>query len=163
MRRIASLLAEFLQLCDERGVTYYEPMKLSSLLTLCGAAAMVTLPLAPISAQTPTPVAGKTGTEAKPPRHQMPSIEDKLDRMKKNLDLTDDQVAKLKEVFEGQKAAMQPIASDKSLSPKERREKMKPLMEETKTKINAILTPEQQAKFEAARKDRKKDKADKND
>ena len=72
-----------------------------------------------------------------------------LEPVSKDLNLTDDQKAKLQEVFKAQREAM------KDLSPEERREKMKESREAMNAKIKAILTAEQYAKWEKIRDERR--------
>ena len=74
---------------------------------------------------------------------------DMLKKMAEELSLTDDQKAKLQEVFKAQREAM------KDLSPEERREKMKESREATNAKVKAILTAEQYAKWEKIRDERR--------
>ena len=74
---------------------------------------------------------------------------DMLKKMAEELSLTDDQKAKLQEVFKAQREAM------KDLSPEERREKMKESREATNAKVKEILTAEQYAKWEKIRDERR--------
>jgi len=80
------------------------------------------------------------------------NIDERLARMKDALSLSDDQVTKLKAIFEDQKAQLDPIWKDTSLSKEQKREKSKPIVESTKAKVDAVLTPEQQAKLKELRK-----------
>ncbi|HEY8902071.1 MAG TPA: hypothetical protein VIM48_00100 [Chthoniobacterales bacterium] len=89
-----------------------------------------------------------------PQQHRM-TIDERLARMKDALSLSDDQVTKLKAIFEDQKAQLDPIWKDTSLSREQKREKSKPIMESGKAKVNAVLTPEQQAKLKELRKEHK--------
>jgi Spy/CpxP family protein refolding chaperone len=81
------------------------------------------------------------------------SIDQRLEMMKSKLSLTDDQVAKLKTIFEAQKAQLDPIFQDKSLTPEQKREKAKPIMEAGRAKVDEVLTPEQKAKRDEFRKE----------
>lgn len=83
------------------------------------------------------------------------SIDQRLAMMKSKLSLTDDQVAKLKSIFEAQKAQLDPIFQDKSLTPEQKREKAKPIMDAGKAKVDEVLTPEQKAKRDEFRKEAK--------
>jgi Spy/CpxP family protein refolding chaperone len=74
---------------------------------------------------------------------------DMLKKMAEELNLTDDQKAKLQEVFKAQREAM------KDLSPEERREKMKESREAMNAKLKEILTAEQYAKWEKIRDERR--------
>lgn len=116
------------------------PMKRLSLLAVATAAL---LPLTFVSAQ-----------QQGGPRMRM-SIDQRLAMMKSKLSLTDDQVAKLKSIFEAQKAQLDPIFQDKSLTPEQKREKAKPIMDAGKAKVDEVLTPEQKAKRDEFRKEAK--------
>jgi Spy/CpxP family protein refolding chaperone len=115
-----------------------------SLLQLCSVAAVALLPFAPLAAQT------KDAGAPPPPKL---TIDQRLAKMKAAVDLSDDQVAKLKAIFEAQKAAADPIQQDKTLSKDEKRAKLKAIMADTKTKVAAVLTPEQRVKLAAVRKE----------
>jgi Spy/CpxP family protein refolding chaperone len=119
---------------------HHTPMKRLSLLAVAAAAL---LPISFVSAQ---PQGGGAP-------HMRMSIDQRLEMMKSKLSLTDDQVAKLKTIFEAQKAQLDPIFEDKSLTPEQKREKAKPIMDAGKEKVNAVLTPEQQAKRDELRKE----------
>jgi periplasmic protein CpxP/Spy len=60
------------------------------------------------------------------------------------LDLNDDQKAKLKDVFADSKSKHDSIMNDSSLTQDQKKEKMKSLREETTSKVNQVLTPDQQ-------------------
>lgn len=86
------------------------------------------------------------------------NIEQRLETMKTNLGLSDDQVAKLKSLFEEQKAALDPIFQDQSLSPEQRREKARPINQETRQKVADVLTPEQREKMKEIRQQKAAEK-----
>ena len=71
-----------------------------------------------------------------------------LDGMAKQLDLTDDQKAKVKPVMEDQQKQMADLRKDTSLAPADRRAKMKEIRDGTGAKLKEILTPEQYAKWQ---------------
>jgi len=112
-------------------------------LSLLAVATAALLPLTFVSAQ-----------QQGGPRMRM-SIDQRLAMMKSKLSLTDDQVAKLKSIFEAQKAQLDPIFQDKSLTPEQKREKAKPIMDAGKAKVDEVLTPEQKAKRDEFRKEAK--------
>jgi Spy/CpxP family protein refolding chaperone len=82
-------------------------------------------------------------------------MRDRLQTAVESLDLTDDQKAKLKDIFADAKTQRQTIVNDASLSEDQKKTKMKELHQATKTKVSNILTPEQQtmlkSKMEAAK------------
>ncbi|MGH9685358.1 MAG: hypothetical protein ACRD4S_17325 [Candidatus Acidiferrales bacterium] len=71
----------------------------------------------------------------------------RLDWLSKKLNLTDDQKAKIKPILDDESSSMKGVRDDTSLSQTERHAKMKDLHQATDSKINDILTPEQQQKF----------------
>jgi Spy/CpxP family protein refolding chaperone len=72
-----------------------------------------------------------------------------------SLSLTDDQKAKVKDIFADAKAKHQAVSNDTSLTDDQRKAKLKELHEGTLAKVNAVLTPDQQtelkSKIEAAK------------
>lgn len=72
-----------------------------------------------------------------------------------SLNLTDDQKAKVKDIFADAKTKRQAVSNDTSLSDDQKKTKMKELHEGTLAKLNEVLTPEQQtelkSKMEAAK------------
>lgn len=121
-----------------------------------GALIAAAVPLPPLSAQSQSGAAA--GQKSPQPRK---SIEERLSSMKADLSLSDDQVAKLKAVFEDQKAKLDPIWQDASLSKEQKQEKVKPVVMETRAKIDGVLTPEQKTKLEQTRKEKKEKHAEK--
>lgn len=78
----------------------------------------------------------------------------KLDKLKTELTLTDDQARKIQAIMEEQQKAGKAIRDDASLSKEQKMEKMKAHRAETDAKINTELTPEQQAKWAEMKKNR---------
>ena len=78
----------------------------------------------------------------------------RLERMKINLTLTDNQVASIKTAQETLHTQMKALHEDESLVPEQKKEKMKALFEQHKATVKAILTPEQLNKWESSRKPR---------
>jgi Spy/CpxP family protein refolding chaperone len=72
-----------------------------------------------------------------------------------SLNLTDDQKAKVKDIFTDAKTKRQAVSNDTSLSDDQKKAKLKELHEGTMAKLNAVLTPDQQtelkSKIEAAK------------
>jgi periplasmic protein CpxP/Spy len=74
-----------------------------------------------------------------------------MDRAAKELGLTADQQAKWKEIGQAERAAGKPIMDDTSLSKEDRRAKMKELNKTYADQRRAVLTPDQQTKFDEMR------------
>ena len=77
-----------------------------------------------------------------------------LAKMKTNLSLTDEQVAKLKTQRTGMQTKMEKIKSNESLSRIEKKEKMMALKAEAKEQHQKIFTAEQMKKMEEMKKNR---------
>jgi periplasmic protein CpxP/Spy len=71
----------------------------------------------------------------------------RLEWLSKELNLTDDQKAKVKPILEDEGKQMKAAREDTSLSQDQKRDKMKQIHETTNSQINDILTPDQQKKF----------------
>lgn len=81
------------------------------------------------------------------------SAEQHLQMLSEKLNLTDDQKAKLKPILQDQMQQMKAVREDSSLSEDQKRAKMKSIHESLHDQINAVLTPEQQAKFKQMQHD----------
>jgi Spy/CpxP family protein refolding chaperone len=123
-------------------------MNTTRLSLLAGGALAALLPLTPLCAQDTAPAA-PAATASKGP-----SVDERLAKMKEKLSLTDDQVKALKPVYDDQKTKIDAVRADTTLTKEQKKEKVKSIMDDTKTKVYATLTPEQKAKAEQARKDR---------
>jgi Spy/CpxP family protein refolding chaperone len=80
-------------------------------------------------------------------RGQMPTPEQRLQRMTQALNLTEDQQTKIKPILENESTQMQSLRSDSSLSQEDRMAKMKQIRENTTSQINPILTADQQKQY----------------
>jgi Spy/CpxP family protein refolding chaperone len=69
--------------------------------------------------------------------------------MMNELNLTSDQKSQLRELYEQNKQQRDAIKNDSSLTPDQKKQKMKDLHKSQSEKMNSILTPEQQAKRKA--------------
>ena len=83
------------------------------------------------------------------------AMRDRLQSAVESLDLTGEQKAKVKDIFADAKTQRQTIMNDASLNEDQKKTKMKELHQATKTKVNNVLTTEQQialkSKMEAAK------------
>jgi periplasmic protein CpxP/Spy len=85
----------------------------------------------------------------------------KKDAMMKELNLSEDQKAKLKEMREANKGKRDAIKNDSKLTDDQKKEKMKALKDEQKKNMQGVLTDEQKAKMKEMKskmKDEKKDR-----
>ena len=83
------------------------------------------------------------------------AMHDQLREAVNELNLSDDQKGKVKDIFDEAKAKRGAILKDTSLTDDQKKEKMKGLRVDTKAKVNEVLTPEQRTqlkeKMEAAK------------
>jgi Spy/CpxP family protein refolding chaperone len=70
------------------------------------------------------------------------------DRMKQELNLTDDQTAQVKAILEDGRTKMEALRSNSSLSQEDRRSQMMSIHEAQQEKIEALLTPDQKTKYQ---------------
>ncbi|MEJ5253672.1 MAG: hypothetical protein HPY54_00745 [Chthonomonadetes bacterium] len=67
------------------------------------------------------------------------------------LNLTDEQKAKIKNIWQNAREQAQKIRSDTSLKPEEKRARLRELRRSTRQEIGSVLTPEQRTKWERLR------------
>jgi periplasmic protein CpxP/Spy len=80
-------------------------------------------------------------------RHMDP--ERRIEKMQERLSLSDSQTAQVRQIFTESHAQMESIRSNGSLAPEDRRAQMMTLHQGEQARIRAVLTPDQQAKFDA--------------
>ena len=92
---------------------------------------------------------------ALPQADQKKMMHDKLQEVVNDLNLSDDQKSKMKDIFSDAKSKRDAIINDTSLTDDQKRAKMKELHTGTMSKVNEVLTPEQRTqlkeKLEAAK------------
>ena len=91
------------------------------------------------------PVGQTTRPEWRRPRM---SPAERLSHLSKVLNLTGDQKAKIELILKDEQEKRRAIMSDSSLSREDRRTQMMDLMKSSQAMIRALLTPEQQQKFD---------------
>lgn len=101
-----------------------------------GIAAGLTLPVLPVKLSSAKALPQEAGADKK-------AMHDKLQEVLNELNLTDDQKGKLKDVFTDAKSKREAILNDSSLTEDQKKDKMKSLHEDTMGKINEVLTPDQ--------------------
>jgi len=74
-------------------------------------------------------------------------VQARLQKLGKELNLTDDQKTKLKPILQSQGEDLKALHDDTSATPQQKRMKMKEIHDKYSPQINAILTPDQQAKW----------------
>jgi len=78
----------------------------------------------------------------------MPSPEERTDRLKNALNLSDDQKDKVLSIYQDEQKQMEALRSDTSSSREDRRSKMRQIHENTVSQIKGVLNPDQAKKFD---------------
>ena len=76
------------------------------------------------------------------------TADERLQRMSKQLSLTETQQQQIKPILENEAKQMQTLREDSSLSQDDRRTKMMQIRQESSSQIKPILTPDQQKQYE---------------
>ena len=96
----------------------------------------------------PSPCPLRSRNRNRPPTPQTatkePGMRDRLQAAVESLNLTDDQKPKVNDIFADAKAKRKALVSDTSLTEDQKKAKMKELHQSTMTKLNEVLTPDQQ-------------------
>ena len=74
--------------------------------------------------------------------------------LSEKLNLTKDQQSKVKDIFTSQQKQMQSLMQDQSMSREDKRSKFEQMRGDTDSQVRAVLTGDQQQKFDALLKDR---------
>ena len=85
--------------------------------------------------------------------HNGDSADQHLQMLSEKLNLTDDQKAKVKPILQDHLQQMKAVRQDSSLSQEQKRDKIKSIHESLHEQISAVLTPEQQTKFQQMRQE----------
>ena len=111
--------------------------------------------LALAAALTVPALPAKASAAAWPQADQKKMMHDKLQEVVNDLNLSDDQKSKIKDIFTDAKSKREAIMTDTSLTDDQKRAKMKELHTGVASKVNEVLTPEQRTqlkeKLEAAK------------
>jgi Spy/CpxP family protein refolding chaperone len=87
-------------------------------------------------------------------RMHPPSVDQRLERLSRMLNLDDQQKTKIRPILEEENKQMEALRADSSLTPESRRAKFREIHENAMKQMNPILTPEQQEKLANMRKRR---------
>jgi Spy/CpxP family protein refolding chaperone len=96
-------------------------------------------------------------TGEKPQRPHMMNPQRMLQRLSEQVNLTDDQKAKILPLLQAQADQLKALHDDTSLSDDEKHEKMRAIMQSTRKQMGELLTPEQKEKLKEMRAAHDKD------
>ncbi len=77
--------------------------------------------------------------------------EQKLKRLSKRLNLTDDQKEKMRPILQDEEKQLTSLESDSALTPQQKHRKTREIRMSFKSQMDAILTPEQKEKIQSGR------------
>jgi Spy/CpxP family protein refolding chaperone len=86
--------------------------------------------------------------------------ERRVEMLQRRLNLNDSQTAQVRQIFKESQAQMEALRSNTSLAPEDRRAQMMTLRQGEQARIRAVLTPDQQAKFDAMQQRMRERQAD---
>jgi Spy/CpxP family protein refolding chaperone len=75
-----------------------------------------------------------------------------------NLNLTDDQKAQIKQIYEGMRSKAEAVKNDSSLSADQKEAKIRDLRRDTHEQVKKVLTPDQRKQFEENMRDHRDSK-----
>src|SRR3954447_3336750 len=101
---------------------------------------------APAQTQPSSAAQATQNTDARP--HHAPDPDRMAKHLGKKLNLSDHQVAQIKPVLEDRSQQMHTLRADASLSQQDRRSKAHQIMQDSNTKIEAVLNDTQKQQFE---------------
>ncbi len=113
----------------------------------------VVLAQAPDQSQQSNPSQAAADQQARP--HHEFNPDRQADHLGKKLGLNSDQVAQIKPILESRQQQMQSLRSDSSLATQDRRAKAQEIMQDSKTKIEAVLNDTQKQQFEQMLQERR--------
>ncbi len=90
------------------------------------------------------PPGGRWGRGGMNPEHR-------VEMLQKRLNLSGDQTAQIKSIFEDGRSKMEALRSNTALAPQDRRTQGEALRQEEEAKLEGVLTPDQKTKYEAMR------------
>jgi periplasmic protein CpxP/Spy len=103
--------------------------------------------LAPVAFAQDSAPSGSSSTQSKGPQHAAPDPQKQAARLTKRLGLSDDQTSKITTLLQNQQQQLTAARNDSSLSPQDRRAKLRSIRQNTDSQINTVLTPAQQTQY----------------
>lgn len=121
--------------------------KLASRFVLLGLAVSA-ITLTPVAfAQDNAPATTSTSSSSSAPQHAAPDPQKQAARLTRRLGLSSDQSAKITGILQDRQQQLAAARGDNTLSPQDRRAKVRSIQQGTDSQINAVLTPAQQTQY----------------
>ncbi|OOG49859.1 hypothetical protein [Rhodanobacter sp. C01] len=82
------------------------------------------------------------------PSHQAPDPQRQITRLSRKLQLTPAQAAKIEPILQSRQQQMQQLRADNTLAPRDRRTKMRSIMQDSDTQLQAVLSDSQKQQYQ---------------
>ena len=114
-------------------------------LSIAGTAAVVAQPFQDSPTQNTT-----TSTDAATPKpaHQAPDPQRQTARLSRKPQLTPEQAARIEPILQSRQQQMQQLRADSTLAPRDRRARMRSIMQDSNTQLQAVLTDSQKQQYQ---------------
>lgn len=122
--------------------------------SICSLAFCALFGLGVLSAAPQTQDQSNTSQNSRAERHR-PDPQRQVQTLSKKLNLTEDQKNQILPILTDRQQQMQNIRQDSSLSPEDRRTKMRSVFDESDAKIKAVLNDQQKQKYEQMQQERR--------
>ena len=130
-------------------------MQTKTISMLLGALLSTGVVLAQAPDQTQQPSAPQAAQNQQGHHHRAPDPDRMAKHLGKKLSLSNEQVAQLKPILEDRQQKMQTLKADASLSEQDRHAKARDIMQDGKTRIEALLNDTQKQQFEQMLQERR--------
>ncbi len=87
-------------------------------------------------------------------RQQMPSVDDQVNRLSENLNLSDSQKTQARIILQNQQDQMNALRQDTSMAREDRHSKMREIHQTASGQVRALLNEDQQKKYDALEQER---------
>lgn len=101
-----------------------------------------------VMAQPLQDTAAPTDATSTAPSHHAPDLQRQIARLSRKLQLTPDQAARIEPILQNRQQQMQQLRADNTLAPRDRRAKMRAIMQDSNTQLQAVLTDSQKQQYQ---------------
>ena len=115
---------------------------------VCSAGLMASAALAQTQDAPPPPPADGQQQGPPPDGHRGFDPERRVEMMQRRLNLSADQTTQVRAIFADERGKMEALRGNTSLAPADRRAQGEALRQDQRTRVEAVLTPDQKAKYE---------------
>jgi hypothetical protein len=92
--------------------------------------------------------AASSDSTATKPSRQAPDPQHQIARLSRKLQLTPDQAARIEPILRNRQQQMQQLQADNTLAPRDRRAKMRSIMQDSNTQLQGVLSDSQKQQYQ---------------